>query len=155
MFILSSRSRERLVGVHDDLRKVVERAIQLSEVDFTVTEGLRNAARQQQLVDQGKSWNLKSRHLDGMAVDLGALREGRVVYEWPLYFKIADAMRSASQELGVPLEWGGLWRRNLSDQEGDLKNLQTIYVREFRQAHGRSPHLDGPHFQLPTSSYPS
>ena len=38
---LSSRSKSRLEGVEEDLVKVVERAIELTEVDFGVIQGLR------------------------------------------------------------------------------------------------------------------
>ena len=44
-FRLSARSLSRLEGVHPDLVKVVKRAIELTEVDFMVTEGVRTAAR--------------------------------------------------------------------------------------------------------------
>ena len=71
-FKLGPRSVARLKGVHPDLVKVVERAIQLTPVDFTVLEGLRSLERQKALVAAGASQTLKSRHLDGHAVDLGA-----------------------------------------------------------------------------------
>ncbi len=41
-FKLSKRSIERLKGVHPDLVKVVEKAITLSTVDFTVIERTQN-----------------------------------------------------------------------------------------------------------------
>ncbi len=49
MFKLGKRSIERLQGVHPDLVRVVERAIDLTTVDFTVLEGLRSPERQQTL----------------------------------------------------------------------------------------------------------
>lgn len=122
---LGKRSLERLQGVHPDLVKVVKRAIQIAEVDFTVLEGLRSAARQQQLVKAGASKTLNSRHLTGHAVDLGAFVEGEVRWDWPLYHKIAKAMKTAAAELNVPLTWGGDWRK-------------------FK---------DGPHFELPRKLY--
>lgn len=126
-FVLGARSRQRLQGVHPDLVKVVQRAISISEVDFTVLEGLRTEARQRQLVAQGASRTMRSRHLTGHAVDLGALIGGQVRWDWPLYYKIADAMKRAAKELNIPIEWGGDWRK-------------------FK---------DGPHFQLPWKEYPA
>lgn len=125
-FVLGARSRQRLQGVHPDLIRVVERAIQITEVDFTVLEGLRTPARQQQLVKAGASRTLRSRHLTGHAVDLGAFVEGEVRWDWPLYHKIAKAVKAAAAELGVPIEWGGDWRT-------------------FK---------DGPHWQLPWKTHP-
>ena len=43
---LSTKSLSNLKGVHPDLVKVVKRAIELTECDFTVTEGLRIKQRQ-------------------------------------------------------------------------------------------------------------
>ena len=155
MFKLSQRSLDRLQGVHPDLVSLVKKAIELTEVDFTVTEGLRSKEEQQRLVAERKSWTFNSRHLTGHAVDLGAWVNGSLSYDWEYYFQIADAMRRASIELGIPVQWGGLWRKNLAEEEGSLKGLQQIFVRDFQQAQGRSPHLDGPHFELPRIQYPS
>lgn len=126
MFKLSKRSEKHLKGVHPDLVKVVERAIRITEVDFVVLEGLRTVERQRELVAKGASKTMKSRHLTGHAVDLGAYVDKEVRWDWPLYYKIADAMKQASQELNIDIEWGGDWT-------------------SFK---------DGPHYQLPRLKYP-
>ena len=110
MFKLGKRSIERLQGVHPDLVRVVERAIDLTPVDFTVLEGLRSPERQQTLVASGASQTLNSRHITGHAVDLGAWVDNQVDWSWPLYAKIANAMKAAAKELGVSIVWGGDWR---------------------------------------------
>lgn len=125
-YALGGRSRQRLQGVHSDLVKVVERAIQITSVDFTVLEGLRTIQRQQELFKSGATTTLKGRHLTGHAVDLGALVGEEVRWDWPLYHKIAAAMKQAAKEVGVPIEWGGDWIT-------------------FK---------DGPHYQLPWKDYP-
>lgn len=124
--MLGSRSVSRLKGVHPDLVAVVNRAIKLTEVDFAVLEGLRTHTRQIELVKAGASQTMNSRHLTGHAVDLGAYVGGAVRWDWPLYYKIAAAMKKAAAELGVPIEWGGDWK-------------------SFK---------DGPHFQLSRKKYP-
>lgn len=125
MYKLGFRSKMRLQGVHPDLVKVVERAIGLSEIDFTVLEGLRDPFRQKKLVEAGASQTLNSRHITGHAVDLGAWVDDQVDWSWPLYAKINDAMQEASKQVGVPIEWGGDWKMR-----------------------------DGPHWQLPWKDYP-
>ena len=125
-FRLGSVSKSRLRGVHPDLVKVVERAIELTPVDFTVLEGLRTIARQRQLVAASASKTMNSRHLTGHAVDIAPLLNGKVSWDWPLYHLIAPAVKQAAKDLGVPIEWGGDWR-------------------SFK---------DGPHWQLPFRSYP-
>jgi peptidoglycan L-alanyl-D-glutamate endopeptidase CwlK len=106
-FALGQRSRERLKGVDDRLVKVVERAIEITEVDFTVLEGLRTPERQKQLVNEGFSQTLKSKHLTGHAVDLGALVNGVVSWDKEPYYKIEKAMKQAAQELNIKVRWGG------------------------------------------------
>lgn len=125
-FALSDRSRSKLRGVHPDLVRVVERAIQLTEVDFMVTEGLRSEARQRELVAAGASQTMNSRHRTGHAVDLAAIVGGNVRWDWPLYAKLAAAMKTAAAELKVHIIWGGDW-----------KSLK-----------------DGPHFELARKAYP-
>ena len=126
MFKLSQRSKDRLKGVHPDLVKVLERAIQLTPVDFTVIEGIRSTSRQKELVAQGASKTMRSRHITGHAVDIAPVIGTEIRWDWPLFHKIAPAVKQAAKEVGVPLEWGGDWLR-------------------FK---------DGPHWQLPWKKYP-
>ena len=109
-FKLSKRSLSKLEGVHPDLVKVVKRAIALTEIDFSVTEGLRSVTRQKELVALGASQTMRSRHLTGHAVDVVAIVDGKVTWEPEPYDKIADAMLKAGAELNVPITWGGLWK---------------------------------------------
>ncbi|SPU53580.1 Peptidoglycan L-alanyl-D-glutamate endopeptidase CwlK precursor [Brevundimonas vesicularis] len=109
-FRLSSRSRARLVGVHPALIAVVEAAITLTAVDFMITEGLRTAERQAALIKAGASRTTRSRHLTGHAVDVAALVEGQVRWDWPLYARIAEAFKAAARDLKTPLIWGGDWK---------------------------------------------
>ena len=125
-FHLSQRSLRRLAGVHPDLCRVVRRALVLTPVDFTVTEGLRTRKRQARLVRAGASRTLNSRHLTGHAVDIAALVDGEVRWDWSLYAAIAKAFRQAADELDVEIVWGGDWKR----------------LR------------DGPHFELHRGRYP-
>jgi peptidoglycan L-alanyl-D-glutamate endopeptidase CwlK len=97
-------------GVHPDLVKVVERAIELTTVDFTVLEGVRSVERQRKLYEAGASQTLNGRHITGHAVDLGAWVDGQVRWDWPLYHKIAAAMKTAAQELKIAIVWGGDWK---------------------------------------------
>lgn len=125
-FTFSTRSRKALAGVHADLVRVAIRALELSNTDFVVTEGLRTAQRQAELVRAGASKTHNSRHLTGHAIDVAALIGGEVRWDWPLYGRIAAAFKKAAAELDVPIVWGGEWR--------------TL--------------RDGPHFELDRSRYP-
>lgn len=107
MYKLSAKSLHRLDGVHPDLVAVVKRAIEITEQDFSVLEGVRSYSRQEMLVKEGKSQTMNSRHLTGHAVDLVPFP---VSWDWTYFYPIADAMKDAAQELGVDLEWGGDWK---------------------------------------------
>ena len=107
---LGKRSRERLVGVHPDLIIVLATAIQRTDIDFTVLEGVRTLERQKQLVASGASKTMKSRHLTGHAVDIAPLVDGEVRWDWPLYDKLAVIVKQAAKDCGITLEWGGDWR---------------------------------------------
>lgn len=108
-FRFSTRSRQRMTGVHPALVGVMEEAIRRSPVDFMITEGLRSPDRQAALVRAGASRTLKSRHLTGHAVDVAALVDGKVRWDWPLYARIALAVKAAAHERGVAIVWGGDW----------------------------------------------
>lgn len=108
-FKLSQLSLNKLEGVHPDLVAVVKRAIEISPIDFKVTEGLRTLERQKTLLAQKRSTTLRSRHLTGHAVDLCALVNNQVTFEYKYYPQIADAMKIAARELKVPIDWGGDW----------------------------------------------
>lgn len=109
-FVLSARSLTALTGVHPDLVKVVHRAIELTTVDFIVTEGRRSLARQKELVAQGASKTLNSRHLTGHAVDVIAYQNGKGNYNAEAMRAISKAFKAAAAELQVPINWGGDWK---------------------------------------------
>lgn len=134
-FNLSQRSEKNLLGVNPELVRVVRRAIQITQVDFMVIEGLRSAERQRELVTKGSSQTLNSRHLTGHAVDCAPLIAGAIPWNDQSKFKaVADAMFQAAKELGVKIRWGGDWNENgRSDDE-------RFY--------------DGPHFELRRQEYP-
>ena len=107
----SQRSLTSLNGVHPDLRRVIDRALQDSPLDFAVIEGLRTRKRQEQLVASGASQTMNSRHLTGHAVDLLPLdpTTGKGEFAWPLYDQLGPAVKTAAKKEGVPVIWGGDW----------------------------------------------
>lgn len=108
---LGATSKSRLQGVHPDLVRVIERAIEITGRDFAVIEGLRTPERQAQLVAEGKSMTERSRHLTGHAVDIVPYHNGRPDHvHWPAFWDLADYIKQAAHELNVPIEWGGDWQ---------------------------------------------
>lgn len=125
-FKLGDKSLDRLKGVHPDLVKVVKRAIELTPVDFRITEGLRTKERQAYLMKKGATRTMRSRHITGHAIDFVALPNGVVSWDFPLYTQISQAFKKAAAEVGVSIIWGGDWK-------------------SFR---------DGPHIELNRKFYP-
>lgn len=109
-FKLSQKSLEKLTGVKPELINVVKRALEISSIDFKVLEGLRTLERQVILVKSGKSQTMNSRHITGDAVDLGAIVNGVIDWNWKHYEQIAHTMKQAGKELNITIEWGGDWK---------------------------------------------
>ena len=110
MYKFGTRSLSNLVGVHEDLQKVMHQSIATSPYDFIITEGLRSPGRQQRLVDEGKSTTLKSRHLTGHAIDLAVLVNGRVIWDIKEYQELSLHILAVANKLEVPVVWGGSWK---------------------------------------------
>ncbi|MDC1446390.1 M15 family metallopeptidase [bacterium] len=147
-FKLSKRSTGRLDGVDEKLVAVVKRAIELTKVDFGVTEGLRSVETQRSYVAAGKSQTMKSKHLNGRAVDLVAYIGSAVSWELNLYDDIANAMRVAAIELDVAIKWGAAWSvGDIRDFDGSMAEAMNEYI-DLRRSQGRRPFIDGPHFEL-------
>jgi peptidoglycan L-alanyl-D-glutamate endopeptidase CwlK len=147
-FKLSRRSRDNLIGVDPELVAVVERAIQITTVDFAVTEGLRTEAKQRELVAKGASQTMNSKHVKGEAVDLVAFLGGRISWELNLYDDIADAMRLAALEVNVGLRWGAAWNvPDIRHWNGTMEQAMIHYI-DTRRKLGQRPFIDGPHFEL-------
>lgn len=137
MFKFSQASLNRLSKVHPDMQKVAMRAIQISPIDFSVTQGLRTREEQCALYGKGRTgaqcraagvpeqyaspgdkkvtWTMNSNHLSGNAIDVAPFVNGKLEYDdngklglWP---KIAKAFKDAAAELHVSIEWGGDWEK--------------------------------------------
>lgn len=107
---LTQRSIDRMKGVHGKLVSVVLRAAELSDLEFTVTCGLRTLAEQKVLLAKGATKTLNSKHLTGHAVDVAPVVDGQVRWDWPLFHILAKTFKAAAKELGVEIAWGGDWK---------------------------------------------
>ena len=145
---LSNNSLSKLEGVKPQLVDVVKRAIEITEVDFGVIQGLRTLEEQKELVAKGASQTMKSKHLDGDAVDLMAYIGGRGSWELNVYDNIADAMKQAAKELGVGIRWGAAWHiDDIRNWDGTMEDAMNSYV-DLRRSQGKRPFIDAPHFEL-------
>ena len=145
---LSTKSQERLIGVEPELKEVVYEAIKVTKIDFGVIEGLRTEEKQKQLVESGASQTMKSKHLEGRAVDLMAYIGGRGSWELNVYDEIADAMKEAAIKVDVAVRWGAAWTvTDIREWKGTMEEAMNSYI-DTRRGQGRRPFIDAPHFEL-------
>lgn len=152
-YSLGPKSLRELEGVHPQLVRVVQRAIELTTQDFTVHDGLRTPAEQARLKANGASKTLDSCHLKqadgfGHAVDLVPYIGGVLKWDWDGCYKIALAMDQAATEQGVAhmITWGGAWDRNLADFGGHAR-AYLEEVEAYKIRHAGKDFIDGPHYQ--------
>lgn len=136
-FKFSQNSLNRLATVHPDLQRVARRALELSPVDFAITQGRRTLDEQRRLYGKGRTaaqcvrvgvpaeyarpneakvtWVKpeNGNHLSGRALDVAPYIRGKLEYDdngkLGLWPKIAKAFKDAARELDVSIEWGGDW----------------------------------------------
>jgi len=153
-FKLSQRSLDNLEGVDERLAAVVKQAIHDTKIDFGVICGLRTIEEQRILVQKGASQTLKSKHIDGKAVDLFAYVGSRGSWELNLYDDIADAMARSAKNIGVGICWGAAWSTGAIPYPMDIRywndtmeEAMNSYVDKKRAMNKRA-FIDGPHFEL-------
>ena len=129
MYKFGKKSLEKLQTCHPDIQKICNELIKM--MDVTVLEGVRSQERQAELVAQGKSKTMNSKHLkqaDGFshAVDLAPYP---IDWEDGKRFMYMQGMiRGIAQQVGIEIRSGVDW-----DSDGQVKD------------HSFS---DGPHFEL-------
>jgi len=155
MYALGAGSKRELAGVYPIMVRSVERGIQLTTQDFTVHDGLRTLAEQKEYVARGVSRTLKSMHIAqpdgyGHAVDLVPYINGKLRWEWPAIYKIAEAMHTAFCAEDLLVRWGGVWDRIFNDLEADhLEEEVRMYVARMKARRpDRDVFIDGPHFEV-------
>jgi len=147
-YILSERSRGNLMRVDKRLVDVVKTAIQVTTVDFGVIQGIRTVEEQKILVEKGASRTMKSKHIEGLAVDLMAYINGRGSWELNLYDDIADAIKKAALENEVAIRWGAAWHMpDIRKWGSSMEEAMNNYI-DLRRSEGKRPFIDAPHFEL-------
>ncbi len=149
---LNNASQVKLRGVHPDLVRVVRRCAADwadPETGFIVTCGVRTIEEQRVLFAKKATRTMNSRHIPGKndlshAVDLAPVVRGQVRWDWPLFLKLADAIKAAASAKAenVPIRWGGSWSL-LSSLRSPI--TASMLSKSF---------VDGPHFELPRNLYP-
>jgi histidinol phosphatase-like PHP family hydrolase len=139
---------KKLKGVDEGIVAVVKDAIGITKVDFGVTFGLRTLEEQKKLYESGRSQTMKSKHLEGRAVDLVAYFGSDISWELNVYDDICDAMAEAARKNDVAIKWGAAWSEgDIREYAGTAEDAMNAYV-DLRRSQGRRPFIDAPHFEM-------
>lgn len=129
-FYFGSTSRKRLETCHPDIQKLMALALDKTEEDFTILQGVRGEQEQNKLYEEGRTKvkfpNSKHNITPSMAIDIAPYP-----IDWnnaDRFHKLAKVVFEAAEELGLNIRWGGDW-----DKDGDTTD-QTFN--------------DLPHFEL-------
>lgn len=139
-FAFGHLSNARLIGVHPKLVEVLERAIEISEQDFMILEGVRS--REQMAINYGKGRTAAECEAKGVAARYAQPHAAKVTWlndpfksnhavksdgygyavdavPYPVDFNtiskydaIAKAVLRAAKEKGVKIRWGDDWNQN-------------------------------------------
>ena len=122
-----------LQTVKPELHKLAFRALELSPVDFKITDGLRSLEQQKLYVANGTSKTLVSRHLIGEAIDFVP-----VPVDWTnlaAFATVAKAFKQAAEELGYSITWGGDWKNFKAYPHIQLEPRQSKSPKESPGQH--------------------
>ena len=127
-FQFSFKSKQKLETCHIDIQTVLDRAIDISPIDFGISEGYRSIEKQQEYYAQGRTApgkiityidgvNKKGKHNfnPSQAVDIYAFVNGKRNWSKSNMFLLAGLILSISEdffEKGIisnKLAWGGFW----------------------------------------------
>ena len=115
-FRFSQRSKDRMAGVDPRLIGILNRAIEITKVDFGIPHlgGYRTAEQQKELFEQGVTkadgYKNKSKHQSRLAIDVYAYIDGKASWEKEDLAMVACAILQSASQLGYTLQWGGLWK---------------------------------------------
>lgn len=141
MHQLSNRSKQRLATCHPDLQLIISTAINISDIDFGVSEGHRSIEKQQQYFAEGKSKidgvTKKGKHNyePSLAVDIYPWIEGKADWDNEHLSYLSGIIHAVAEMLlregriTHRIRWGGNW-----DMDGTIITDQTFQ--------------DRPHFEL-------
>jgi len=120
------KSIANLRGVNIKLVNVLNQAIK--HFDFTVIEGMRSLETQTQYVADGVSKTLKSKHLEGKAVDIAPYPidyddEERFVY-------LGGFILGVASQLGVKLRWGLDWDMDTYTKDTNFRDIGHFEIKE-------------------------
>ena len=119
-FKFSNNSTSKLDTCETKIKIVLEKALELSSIDFGVSHGHRTPQEQKTLFEKGRTkpgsivtycdgYAKKSKHnaSPSLAVDIYAFVDGKASWEAEHLSYIAGIILTVAKFYGIPLVWGG------------------------------------------------
>lgn len=128
-YSFSKRSLARLETVAPELRRVVELAMSMQVMDFSVICGVRTQDEQRALVAKGASRKLNSKHLPNKLGYSEAVDIAPYPLNWDdheAFHRLAGVIQGAAALHNVALRWGGDW-----DGDNDTHDQSFIDLPHF------------------------
>ena len=111
-FEFGKKSRKRLETTEPFVQEIMHEVLSITPYDFGIPEfgGRRTIEQQEQLVKQGKSKTMNSKHLKGEAIDICRYMGGvEYSFERKHILPIADIVKQVAKDKGYKVKWGGDW----------------------------------------------
>ena len=105
-------SLKRLKTTEPFVQEIMHEVLSISPYDFGIPEfgGRRTIQHQEQLVKQGKSKTMNSKHLKGEAIDICRYMGGdEYSFEREHILPIAHIVKQVAKNKGYKVKWGGDW----------------------------------------------
>lgn len=162
---LGTKSRNELRLVHPKLVRIVEKAILITDQDFSVHSGARTAEEQNKLYQIGRTtqknrkpvtskdgYKNKSNHQVGpdgygRSVDLVPWDGEKLVWDWDMIYHIASAMSKIAKERETRIRWGGNWHEAMNDYGSCIDDIKEA-VERYKRKNPGPDFIDGPHYEL-------
>tara|TARA_R110000744_G_scaffold217313_1_gene336075 strand:+ start:269 stop:670 length:402 start_codon:yes stop_codon:yes gene_type:complete len=120
-------SEEKLATVDSKLANIARKALAVSNIDFGITEGKRSVEKQKQLVEEGASKTMNSKHLSGHAIDIVCYADGKITWDLEYYQIAANAFKLACKGSEIKIRWGGSWKVNDFTLNPENKFIDAVH----------------------------
>lgn len=129
-----NRSRQQLATCHKDIKRIMDVAIALDIMDFSIIEGHRNKEDQNKYYRTGRSKvkypHGKHNEMPSSGVDVAPFINGKISWEKVHCIALAYIILTVARMMGVNLRWGGNWDMDyepITDQDfQDLVHFEIV-----------------------------
>lgn len=112
-FQFGRTSKSRLMSVCQDLQLIAQEALAVGIIDFSITEGHRNKAKQNRYFDLDKSkvkWpDGKHNKIPSEAIDAVPWINRKLSYNKLHCCVLAGIILTCAKKFGIEIRWGGNW----------------------------------------------